>query len=54
MKISPGDLRVIAEKIYYRGLMVGTINDLDMTKERFEFEDFLKFVEKKGFSDERS
>lgn len=54
MKINPGDLRIVSNKVYYQGIAVGTINDLDMTQQRFKFEDFLKFVEKKGFSDERS
>ncbi len=54
MEIKPGDLRVVANKVYIQGIYVGLINDLDMTQQRFKFEDFLKFIELKGFSDERA
>lgn len=40
------ELHITGNKIFYRGSFVGSINDMDMSKERFEFEDFLKALAK--------
>ena len=42
MAINPKELKVIGNKVSYQGIIVATINDMDMSKQRFEFEDFLK------------
>lgn len=40
------ELRLSGNKITYQGVIVATINDLDMSRQRFEFEDFIKALEK--------
>lgn len=42
-------LRIVGNRISYQGVVVGTINDMDMSRQRFEFEDFLKDVESGKF-----
>lgn len=40
------ELRIVGNKVSYQGVVVATINDMDMSKQRFEFERFLKDLEK--------
>lgn len=47
------ELRLSGNKITYQGVIVATINDLDMSRQRFEFEDFIKNLEKGKFGESK-
>ncbi len=47
------ELRLSGNKITYQGVVVATINDLDMSQQRFKFENFIKDIEKGKFNESK-